>query len=507
MATYKNGFRFWCQTTLPLIYDESLSYYELLCKVVNYINNMIKDINSVDERMVQLEKYVNEYFDNLDYETVINNKLDEMADSGELQAIINGFMGVISATAYGFKGDNKTDNSDVMDKYLKNDIKTPIYFATGNYIFTRPILFMDYMYIICSPEAHFIYKGDTTTEYFIATDVTSDMVRTGCYWQNGVIDANGRANTAMQISGAKYAEIYPRMILNGLRSVISTASLGNYRSSGCNFHNIVLWCPNSGGYNVIGIDDQTYDHFFHHIVIRDISTGIITASSHFEMVDHWTKTESVLLSSVFAIIKGRNNSFVGCVCDTLKTCFKFQGSWAMLNVTDLTIIYNRDFYTTSLMESNPPVIFNNSDYANCLIHATSVHGVYYANTYLVTSRGVKNCYIDGIGMHNETGKSKLFNADLFRQHSLHDRYDGSSDFNAIIDAGEYYVNTDNGTGGVGVPVKVYGVLTVYRYGENQLFQKCINFGVSKLATRYSNDNGATWSEWKYNQVVENSANT
>lgn len=34
-------FRFWCQSVLPLVYDQSLSYYEVLCKVVDYINKLI----------------------------------------------------------------------------------------------------------------------------------------------------------------------------------------------------------------------------------------------------------------------------------------------------------------------------------------------------------------------------------------------------------------------------------------------------------------------------------
>lgn len=36
---------FWCQKILPLVYDNSLSYMELLCKVIEYLNNMINDIN------------------------------------------------------------------------------------------------------------------------------------------------------------------------------------------------------------------------------------------------------------------------------------------------------------------------------------------------------------------------------------------------------------------------------------------------------------------------------
>lgn len=35
-------FRFWCFKVLPLVYDDSLSYYEILCKVVDYINKLIE---------------------------------------------------------------------------------------------------------------------------------------------------------------------------------------------------------------------------------------------------------------------------------------------------------------------------------------------------------------------------------------------------------------------------------------------------------------------------------
>ena len=35
----QGAFRFWCQKVLPIVYDDSLSYYELLNKVVDYLNN------------------------------------------------------------------------------------------------------------------------------------------------------------------------------------------------------------------------------------------------------------------------------------------------------------------------------------------------------------------------------------------------------------------------------------------------------------------------------------
>ena len=89
-------FRFWCQKVLPITYDDSLSYYELLCKVVDVLNKVIGDMDAVEQNTQalvnaynELQGYVNNYFDNLDVQTEINNKLDEMAESGELEEIVS----------------------------------------------------------------------------------------------------------------------------------------------------------------------------------------------------------------------------------------------------------------------------------------------------------------------------------------------------------------------------------------------------------------------------------
>lgn len=88
-------FRYWCQKVLPLVYDDSLSYYELLCKVVDYLNKTMEDVetlhgdvNSLNTAYEELQSYVNNYFSTLDVQEEINNKLDEMASNGELYEII-----------------------------------------------------------------------------------------------------------------------------------------------------------------------------------------------------------------------------------------------------------------------------------------------------------------------------------------------------------------------------------------------------------------------------------
>lgn len=42
-------FRFWCNKVLPLVYDDALSYYEVLCKVTNKLNEVIEITNSIDD--------------------------------------------------------------------------------------------------------------------------------------------------------------------------------------------------------------------------------------------------------------------------------------------------------------------------------------------------------------------------------------------------------------------------------------------------------------------------
>lgn len=53
-------FKFWCQKILPLVYDDSLSYYETLCKVVEYINQLIDNDKIISEELENLKKELSE---------------------------------------------------------------------------------------------------------------------------------------------------------------------------------------------------------------------------------------------------------------------------------------------------------------------------------------------------------------------------------------------------------------------------------------------------------------
>ena len=66
-------FRFWCYKVLPLTYDNSLSYYEVLCKVVMYINDLIDQDKIFGEELDRLKEdltVVQNWINNFDTSTI-----------------------------------------------------------------------------------------------------------------------------------------------------------------------------------------------------------------------------------------------------------------------------------------------------------------------------------------------------------------------------------------------------------------------------------------------------
>lgn len=152
--TNQKPFRFWCQKVLPLVYDDSISYYELLNKVVHYLNNVIKDvsamggnINDLLDAFIKLQNYVNYYFDNLDIQSEVNNIIDRMIKDGTFSALFgtadtvelmqNTLYSVgrfVTTEGYYYKGDGGnntyiTTSESVNDLSIKSKKVDDLYFT------------------------------------------------------------------------------------------------------------------------------------------------------------------------------------------------------------------------------------------------------------------------------------------------------------------------------------------------------------------------------------------
>ena len=85
---------------LPTSYMISLTYEEQLLWLCQYlektvipaVNTNAEAVAEIQNLYIQLKEYVDNYFNNLDVQEEINNKLDEMAESGELTEIITNYI-------------------------------------------------------------------------------------------------------------------------------------------------------------------------------------------------------------------------------------------------------------------------------------------------------------------------------------------------------------------------------------------------------------------------------
>ena len=122
--------------TLPLAFDESMSYYECLCALLEYINtkvvpaldNNAAGLKELQEFYEELQSYVNNYFDNLDVQEEINNKLDDMVEAGTLQEIIADYLN--SQAIFGY--DNVSDMQSATNLLNGSFAKTLGYYSKND---------------------------------------------------------------------------------------------------------------------------------------------------------------------------------------------------------------------------------------------------------------------------------------------------------------------------------------------------------------------------------------
>lgn len=112
---------------LPTSFVESMTYYELLAWFTNYLQNTIipavnnngEAVTELQEKFVELKNFVDTYFENLDVQEEINNKLDEMATDGTLQEIITTYIQANVAWTFDTVADMKSSTNLIAGSYAQ----------------------------------------------------------------------------------------------------------------------------------------------------------------------------------------------------------------------------------------------------------------------------------------------------------------------------------------------------------------------------------------------------
>ena len=139
-------FEAWVQQTLPAIYDDSLSYTDLLAKLLYYVNTLAENNTTLSNDVTNAINYINNYFNNLDVQDEINNKLDEMVNDGTMDTILGPYLTpYIMPEMYGAKGDGTTDDTNALQQAIEKAVETKkdIVLQNKTYLTTQPLQIQD----------------------------------------------------------------------------------------------------------------------------------------------------------------------------------------------------------------------------------------------------------------------------------------------------------------------------------------------------------------------------
>lgn len=137
--THIPKFRRFVIQNFPFIEEDfdALTDYQLICKVVEYLNtvitsqneviseletfetNITNNFNSLQSSFDELQSFVDNYFENLDVQNEINNKLEDMAEDGTLQEIITAYIQSNVAWVFDTVDDMKNGTNLVDGSYAR----------------------------------------------------------------------------------------------------------------------------------------------------------------------------------------------------------------------------------------------------------------------------------------------------------------------------------------------------------------------------------------------------
>ena len=220
MSNFKpvTNFWFWCQKVLPLVYDDSISYYEVLCKMSEYLNQVIDNVNALPD--------------------IIDEAVKEYIESGEIQKVLNEMLQNFNpinvknppAELTPARGDGETDDTAALQAMIE-------YGAENN----LPMIFPAGVYRVTSlniPESAYLWGIGNPTIFKAPNSENALITVTG-----------GFTAFNMDFNGNIAGNIVPANIITGTAENISLSQ--------CNF----TGCVSCVDASVSGILDVTKCHF------------------------------------------------------------------------------------------------------------------------------------------------------------------------------------------------------------------------------------------------------
>ena len=326
---------------LPSSFMESMSYYETLCWLYEYLDKtVIPAINTEGEAITELQtafvtlkNYIDNYFENLDVQEEINTKLDEMAESGELTDIIAQYLEIASILVYNDISEMKNAENLINGSTAKTLGYHTINDGGMSTYKIRTITNEDIV-----DERNIIALHDETLVAEIITDKKINVKQMGAYG-----DSTHDDTESIQAAIDSYSEIF---IPDGTYMIDASISLiiGNNKTIKLSKNAILKAITNNlESYKIIKIDNVSNIY---------IEGGIIQGErdTHTGLTGEWGLGISIMNGAKNIIIKnitlkdcwgdglyinnGENISTENIICDNNRR----QGLSIMVLILNLTVI-------------------------------------------------------------------------------------------------------------------------------------------------------------------------
>lgn len=205
--------KFWCQKVLPLVYDDSLSYYEVLCKVSEKINELVENNKNLPDYIVEeiklqlsdtnLKKIVGSYLTDF----VLNVKFPPE--------------GIPASIGDGVADDH--DSIQMCIDYANENGGKALYFPDGVYI-TSPLILKNSVSIFgASTNSSIIkLKANSTNSLFSGTSSNNTISRITI---DGNIASQVNELTLISLNGSNMS--FDNLVLSNSNKAINIINTGN----------------------------------------------------------------------------------------------------------------------------------------------------------------------------------------------------------------------------------------------------------------------------------------
>ncbi|MBR2553701.1 MAG: hypothetical protein IKE94_02455, partial [Aeriscardovia sp.] len=119
-----------------------------------------KKFDDLNDAFNDLKAFVNNYFDNLDVQEEINNKLDEMAENGDLIRLLAPYLPFVTPEMFGAVGDGVTDDTEAIRETLNSEVENIIFRSNKIYLVTEEITATK-EHVIEGNNAKIVFSEDT----------------------------------------------------------------------------------------------------------------------------------------------------------------------------------------------------------------------------------------------------------------------------------------------------------------------------------------------------------